>query len=190
MKNIIFALLFVIACFGFSANGQSKRVQNFEGEIRFGLTTPLGNYHNDNKKIGGGLGLELRYNLPEQPWDIGFHLGLTTAVRSFVETDDDGSVWESGDQSNRSLNMMLVGDYNFRQGKRVNPFVGIGLGFSSLDCLEWTYPTEGSYAVIAPRIGVELLHHVRFTLTSHINRNGYNNLELSLGVVIGGRPKK
>ena len=44
--------------------------------------------------------------------------------------------------------------------------------------------------LFAPRVGVEFIHHIRLTGQFNISRKGYNNFSLSIGFVLGGRPKK
>lgn len=182
---LIFAILATIAS---QAMAQSKTVQMLEGEIRAGLTAPLGGYHTGKAEIGAALGLEGRYNFKGTPWDCGLMLDVSTARRSYGHNDEDGY---DGWQSNRTLAFAAIGDYNFRQGTKVNPFAGAALGLGVYDVVGDKYfETEGKTFYFAPRIGVELLHHIRLMAQFNVCRKGYNNASLSLGFVIGGRPKK
>lgn len=189
MNIIRYSLLTATLLAGITAYAQRTEVKRWEGEARIGFTLPMGHYHGGNAEVGAGLGLELRYNLPHSPWDYGALLNVTTAVwdfsKFFGNPEDDYS------QSNRSANFILVGDYNFRQGKRCNPFVGLGVGWSSCEIVSgYFYGTEGTTGVLMPRAGIELFHHLRIGFSIHLNRHGYNNCELSIGGVLGGRPKK
>ena len=180
-------MYFLFVCILIATWGKMK-AQNekaFEGEMKIALTTPMGDYHQDTPMMGPGLGLEFRYNIPSSKWDCGIGLNLTTAIHKYKIEG------YTSDQSNRSLNLMLVGDYNFRQGKKVNPYLGCGLGFSFYDTInDVVYESSGTTFGIQPRAGLELFHHLRVAATFLINRKGYNNFELSVGVVFGGRPKK
>ena len=52
------------------------------------------------------------------------------------------------------------------------------------------FPSEGTSMLFAPRVGVELLYHIRLMAQFNISRKGYNNFSLTIGFVLGGRPKK
>lgn len=87
--------------------------------------------------------------------------------------------------------LALTGDYNFRQGTKINPFVGAAWGVAFNDVVGDKYfPSEGTSMLFAPRVGVELLYHIRLMAQFNISRKGYNNFSLTIGFVLGGRPKK
>ena len=162
----------------------------FEFEIRGGLTMPLGGYHGGDNDVGLSLGLELRYNTEEQPWDCGAFLQLDAASRNFYSQNHPGYV---GVQTNRIWAYGITGDYNFKQGYRVNPFVGMGVGIASLDQegdSKYKNITSTETFVFMPRAGVELFHHIRLTAHCMIVRRGFHTAALTIGFVIGGRPKK
>lgn len=183
-KIIIFVFTFLLCPLFCSA----QEVQNFEGEAYFGFTHPLSGFHNGDKLFGPELGLELRYNIPHTNWDCGVLLDASTAVYEFEEVAfKSDCVME---QSNRSVNFVLVGDYNFRQGAKVNPYVGAGIGLSSYEAIEdVVYKRSGNSFVFRPRAGVELFRHLRVGLDLNLNRKGFHNLGITIGGVIGGRPK-
>lgn len=202
IKNILKVFIFcaVISILGCIESSAQTAVQPFEGEIRMGLTTSLGQYKErtftddfESITIPGTktypsliMGLELRYNIPETKYDLGLFLELSGADHKFKF--DDGS---HVNQNNRTLAYGFTSHYNFRQGKKVNPFAGLALGFSSQDNVDWVfYPTHGWGYTISPRGGVELFHHLRLTAGFNITRKYFNNCFLTAGVVVGGRPKK
>ncbi|MDO5571145.1 MAG: hypothetical protein Q4F97_06725 [Bacteroidales bacterium] len=165
----------------------------------FGFTEPLGKFHDTNNKLGGALGLELRYNLRELPIDLGFQINITSAVHEtpiHLENSEGNSSWGEyyyAEQSNRTLGLALIGDWNFRQGRRVNPFIGAGVGWASHDLLNDCVYYDGdgeAKPLFIPRVGVEFFRHLRITLASNISRKGYNNLQLTVGLVFGGGIKK
>lgn len=43
--------------------------------------------------------------------------------------------------------------------------------------------------LFAPRIGIEFLYHIRLMAQFNICRKGYNNFSLTVGFVLGGKPK-
>lgn len=182
-KLIFIFIIFVVAC---QANAQSL-VQIMEGELRAGFTTPLGGYHTGKPQLSGALGIEGRYNFKGSPWDCGLMLDLSTARRGFEHLYNDGyDRW----QSNRTLALAAIGDYNFRQGNKINPFAGAALGVAFNDVVGDKYfPTNGTSMFFAPRVGVELVHHIRLMAQFNICRKGYNNFSFTLGLVLGGRPR-
>ncbi|MBD5170894.1 MAG: hypothetical protein HDT07_02660 [Bacteroidales bacterium] len=166
----------------------AQMVQKLEGEASLGFTVPLGNYHNGDKLAGPDFGLEVRYNIPHTAWDCGLALNVSTAVYKFDESPKTDWYWE---QSNRSINIMAVGDYNFKQGSKFNPYLGMGLGLCSYDAVnEVLYKESGIAFVFRPRIGIELFRHLRLAVFTNITKVGHSNFGVSIGGVIGGRPKK
>lgn len=186
--RIIFTLILIIAATSFNAYGNDNIVQMMEGEARAGLTLPLGGYHDGKSQISASLGLEGRYNFKGTPWDCGLMLDLSTARRGYEHLFNDGyDRW----QSNRTLAIAAVGDYNFKQGTKINPFVGTAIGVAFNDVVGDEYfPSKGTSMLFAPRIGVELLYHFRISAQFNICRKGYNNVSVNIGFVLGGRPKK
>lgn len=185
----LFKIIFsFVALAAIQANAQTKIVEMMEGEIRAGLTTPLGGYHTGKPQISGALGIEGRYNFKGTAWDCGLMLDLSTARRGYEHLYNDGyDRW----QNNRTLALAATGDYNFRQGKKINPFAGAALGVALNDVVGDKYfPTKGISMLFAPRIGVEFVYHIRLMAQFNICRKGYNNFSLTLGFVLGGRPKK
>ena len=128
MKKIGLALIDVVLCSLVNLRLRAQEVQSIELESRVGITFPLGNYFNGNTSIGPSLRLELRYNVPKSSWDCGLALNVTTAARKYYL--HDSTFYE---QSNRSVNVVLFGDYNFGQARKFNPYVGCGVGISFAD---------------------------------------------------------
>lgn len=186
--RFLLVLLLPFGFIGILTNAQTKDVHRVEVEFRAGLTAPVGAYHNGTVQIGAAFGIEGRYNIKGTPWDCGLMLEITTARRGFKPMCGRNiDIW----QSNRTLAISATGSYNFQQGKKVNPFGGFAIGVAGNDVVgDDVYPSKGVSLFLSPRIGVELLHHFRLMLASNISRKGYNNLQLSVGLVIGGGSKK
>lgn len=158
-----------------------QTVQKYEAEVWCGVALPIGGYHGGEGSGVGALGLNVRYNIKGTPWDAGAFLRLDVAQYEFGRLR----------QGNRTLGVGLSGGYNLRQGKRVNPFVNLGLGVGIHDIVsDEVYPAHGSTMVVIPTVGVELFYHIRVNAYSEISRQGYNMVGISLGLVIGGRPKR
>ena len=188
MLRKIKTVMALVVLYTVTAHAQTPIVQMMEGEIRAGLTTPLGGYHTGKAQVSATLGLEGRYNFKGTPWDCGLMIDLSTARRGFEHLYNDGyDRW----QSNRTLALAATGEYNFRQGTKINPFAGAALGVALNDVVGDKYfPSNGTSLYFAPRIGVEFLYHIRLMAQFNLCRKGYNNFSLTLGFVLGGRPKK
>lgn len=189
MKKVILFLLFVaVNSIAVYSQTSVRYVQKMEVELRAGLTTPLGDYHTGKSQTSASLGLEGRYNFRGTPWDCGIMLDLSTARRGYEHLYNDGyDRW----QSNRTLSFALTGDYNFRQGTKINPFVGTAVGVAYNDVVGDKYfPSNGISMVFSPRIGVEFFYHLRISAQLNLCRKGYNNLSVNLGLTFGGCPKK
>ncbi len=163
-----------------------QRVQKVEGGLNLGLVSAIGNFHNGTTLISPEISLDVRYNLPDSKWDVGLSALNSTAVYRFKLEDLDDA-----EQSNRTFAWVLTGHYNFKQGEKVNPYAGIGLGYAVLeDVTGHYYPQHAERLLIKPELGVELFHHLRVGLTSNISKKGFNNIGITIGGVIGGRPVK
>lgn len=185
-----FLLLIIAICsiMAMHIKAESLCVQMLEGEIRAGMTAPLGDYHTGKAQISGTLGIEGRFNFKGTPWDCGLMFDLSTARRDYEHLYNDGyDRW----QNNRTLGLAVTGNYNFRQGTKINPFVGMAMGVAFHDVVGDKYfPSKGTSMLFSPRLGVEFIYHIRLMAQFNICRNGYNNFSLSVGFVLGGRPKK
>ncbi len=160
-------------------------VQIFEGEANFGAALPADKYHVARGKGGLTMGLSMRYNIPETRFDCGITADFTGVIRDFERNP------HTYQQTNRILSLALTGAYNFRQGKKVNPFAGIGIGVGFYDTVgDRIYDVSGTGAVFIPKVGVELWSHLRVFASAHIIRKGFNSIDIGLAVVIGGRKKK
>ena len=160
-------------------------VQIFEGEANFGAALPADKYHVARGKGGLTMGLSMRYNIPETRFDCGITADFTGVIRDFERNP------HTYQQTNRILSLALTGAYNFRQGKKVNPFAGIGIGVGFYDTVgDRIYDVSGTGAVFIPKVGVELWSHLRVFASAHIIRKGFNSIDIGLAVVLGGRKKK
>lgn len=170
----------VAAVCGCAVGVSGQDVQRFEGELSVGLTAPISKFHGGRTEIGPQFGLEGRYNFPYSAFDCGLLVDVTTAVYGL----------RGDEQSNRSINLVVNGDYNFRQGEKVNFYAGAGIGLSmNEEVTAHIYPHQGTSFLFRPRIGVELFRHLRIGLNLNVNRVGFSNAAITIGGVIGGRPK-
>lgn len=166
----------------------APKVQMLEGGAFVGISGPLGGYRGGGGAVGPMFGLDMRYNFEETPYDVGLLFSFEMADRSYRLPELEGEFT----QRNRVLFFGLTGSYNFRQGRKINPFAGVGVGMAHIDNV-WSkvYPIR---ATVKPSVmlqgGVELFYHIRLTAHLQFCRKGYNTMGLTLGFNIGGHPKK
>lgn len=191
MKKLILILgLILCPLFSFTMQSESIRVQLMEGEFRGGVTIPVEPYKHGRLSLSYAFAFEWRLNFRGSPWDCGLMAGVTTASRHY-ESHLNGGILTQHFQNNRTWILAATGDYNFGQGKRINPFVGTAMGFGyNKTKNRWIYPSEGSTFVFIPRGGVEIARFLRIMGEFNLSRRAYNNFSLTLGLVVGGRPKK
>ena len=120
-----------------------------------------------------------RYNFLHKPVDMGLELYIGSTAREY----------DAANLSNRILSVSAFSDYNFRRGKKFSPFVGIGMGIASCKVVQGAYGTDAARAVVTPRLGVELLGHIRMTCYSKLCFKGYNHVGVSVGYAFGGGKK-
>lgn len=119
--------------------------------------------------------LEIRYNFKNSPWDAGIAIACLRPCYNIKNG------FQQGISSTDAFPYFgLVGDYNFGQGKKVNPYLGLGLGMNALE----------NRFMAAPRIGVEILTHLRIEATFYAGNREDSFFSLSIGAVLGGKPKK
>lgn len=188
-RTIALFLLFIGLFASIPAKAEARRVQPVEVEMKLGVTMPVGSFYGAERQPSPSLELlEIRYNEKNTPWDFGLMLDFSVADWAH------GPIYKEytrPSQRNRTLALAFVSDYNFKQGHKVNPFAGIGVGVGINDWVGEEYrSTGGPTLVCTPRIGVELLYHIRLATQLNLSRKGYHNAAFTIGFVIGGRPKK
>ena len=187
IPQLLFSLLFIITP---ALTKAQYHVGRIEGEIRGGMSLGIEPYHGGRIKPSYSYAIEGRYNIGATGWDCGLMAGVTTSRRDYI-TDHVGGIRSGLEQNNRTWIMAATGDYNFRQGNRISPYIGCGLGYGYNQTTNaWIYPSEGSSLVFMPRGGVEIAGFLRLMAEFNVCRKGYNNFALTVGFVLGGRPKK
>lgn len=182
MKKILLLLFLALSCVG---RAQTKPVKPFEFEFTTGVCMPLGAYHNGDALETPVLAMNLRYNIKNTPWSCGFLWQIDSARQDFWHNKADK--W----QNNRTISLALTGEYNWGQGKKVNPFAGIsiGAGFNQTIGDSFIDEREGASLAFIPKIGVELWHFLRVNTHLQLSRKGFHTYGFSLGFVLGGRPR-
>lgn len=196
MKRYLFALM--LCCMSMGARAQwfnNNPVRNFEWELKFGLAATLNSEQPFcSAKVGTAYGTELRYNFKKRPFNLG--MAIDYLYIPFTENNEFHSKLQK-----QLITLKLVSEYDFKRGAKINPFVGAGFGVGIVDCTVFPdhYDSDGNVcyidrgnfcrSVFSLRAGVELLHHIRLSGQFNFPGIGYNNFALTLGAVIGGRPK-
>lgn len=188
--------MLVAAFFAFESVAQTTDVRRFEWEVGLGLADGLSSLNLDKCTPGPKLYTELRYNIKALPIDLGIHATSSYFWRSAEQVQNINRLKTS------SVNIMAVADYNFRRGKNLSIFAGVGLGLGILDItaplsfdntqMNWSGYITGDRAerlAFMPRIGVELWNHLRVTLALTTQEKANNQYTLNIGVVFGGGRK-
>lgn len=161
-------------------------VQRVEGELFAGIPFPADSYHGATAKPGLQLGAAIRYNFTGTPFDVGLQFDYTIVNHGNIQSEN-----YYGGQTNTLLSLTATGAYNFRQGHNVNPFAGIGMGFARMHVDQgYPYPVNGYNYLLVPKIGCEFWGLFRVYASAHVIRKGFNSLEIGIGVVLAGRPKR
>lgn len=196
MKKLF--LLLAVALVALSASAQlyqkPEKVGKFEIEPFYGLGFGY-KYHGQCSDLAATTGVELRGNISNSPWAIGGFMRFDAVSYNFKDYYvPENTIMFDKRQDNYILSLGAVTEFNFRQGRKVNPFAGFSLGFSiyaTEDNGGYSHPhdTEGTSAIFIPRIGVELWGWVRFTAYTVLLRKGYNATGITVGVTFGGKRK-
>jgi opacity protein-like surface antigen len=188
MRNFLVSILLAFSCLFVSA-GERVEVQPIEGGLNFGITPAINKLYGGTPKVGLFIGFELRYNIPNTNFDFGVYGDIKDMAHRYnVVGEEDGVAYSDRFDVISNVNSYgFVAHYNFGQGKKINPFVGLGLGLTHC---QWDGEYMGTTLATTPRFGVELFHHLRISFQFEFNSMDYNSASISVGFVIGGRPKK
>ncbi|MDE5809897.1 MAG: porin family protein [Muribaculaceae bacterium] len=186
MRTKIF-IIALLAALSVSA-AKPKDVSRIEVEVKGGTNIPFKAIHYGSK-AGLTLGVDARYNLKDQPFDVGVSFLANWAQGEGTHTFDDG-ISLPYSCSHRTLAGLITGGYNLRRGYKVNPYAGVGIGIGGTSIGEDWILHDAVKAVFVPKIGVELLYNFRLEISTVVTRNHFNSLNFTLGLVFGGRPKK
>lgn len=168
------------------AMAQAGSVRPVEFELHYGIAYQWNNMHGANRSGGPSGGVELRYNF-RSPIDVALLIDLTTV---YYEKKQESS--DKLEQGNLTTMIGFAADYNIKQGKAINPFFGCCVGFALHDlCLDTINATNDGQNTLAirPRIGVEMWRHLRLSLSSTLSCKYYDNMCISVGLVLGGEKK-
>lgn len=184
MRKMIVAIVAIVVSMMAEVSAQSgyvvRDVGAVEVELGVGLATAANRMSEYGKsRQGVDANVELRYNFAAQPVD----LGLYASVCSIYRCDRVGDYAKS--YKFVSENLLLTSDYNFFQGGKVSPFVGLGVGVAWSD-IAANDRNGGTHFTFMPRVGVELSHHLRLTVSYKVFDRANNHLTLSLGYAFGG----
>ncbi len=184
-------IMLLLSCFAAQqvvAKCPAKRVRAIEFEIGAGMITPTNKIDFDRNKVGYNIFAELRYNHKSRPFDIGLRLDGDTFNR---ELKVDKNLFKF-----RSLNAMVVADWNINRQGVFSPFLGVGIGggLTSNEAMSFKDVTNQPFKetinraafTIMPRVGVELFHRARVTFYYKYLKNTNSHFGLSAGFVIGG----
>ncbi|MDE7426233.1 MAG: hypothetical protein K2M79_00340 [Muribaculaceae bacterium] len=183
-KKFLVMLCVMMASVGASARfyESPKAVQRYEGGAFAGVNIPMNTNSDYDSRSGIDLGAEFRVNLKNSPFDVG--------VIMMLRGMDYRYKWIDYDSSRGIFALSVCGDFNFRQGYKVNPFVGAGAGVAINGNNNNNDVYKGPSTLILFRAGVELWYHVRLTADMSFTVKGFSCAGLTVGFSLGGRPRK
>jgi hypothetical protein len=143
----------------------------FDIEIGFDVPLAASKVEGTTNSVVPFLYVEGRWQLETQPLDVGFHVGISGIKRK-----------SSGGHDNyNTFTILAVTDWQFGRGKRINPFIGTGLGVSKngsptmIDGNKWAFAAT-------PRVGVRFFQHVNFSVGYLATQKDYSRLYCNLGL--------
>ena len=189
IKRITTLIIATVCCS--VAFAQKVEVRRLEGEVGIGGVNGVNSLSMDNCSVGPKLYAELRYNFRALPIDAGVQVS-----GSFFHRDTEGQAQRL---KSKSYNVMAVADYNFRRGKSLSFFAGVGIGVGVLEmsapiAIQTPSAQWGGYSTgegkeklcVSPRVGVELFNHLRLSFFYMAEERANNHIGISLGGVLGG----
>lgn len=178
MKKFLLVLFALLPMCGFAQQQEPEfEVQRIEWSMNFGASLFKDKFFDVlAPRDGYVLDTELRYNFLQVPVDVG--LMLNYDMRIMDDYAYDRVDWYD------SNTFMAVSDYNFRRGHGVSCFAGLGVGVTSY------YRWDAHKFTIMPRVGVEFFNFLRVTAAYQVGMGSKQNLNITLGLVIGGYRKR
>lgn len=143
----------------------------------------------------------LRYNFDNLPVDVGGEISIGATPHPYY----DPMELNEGDVFTRMYVMVSpAAHYNFRGGKNVSYYLGLGIGagvgitnyFESChtgpeDVIVEEWKRDRHFvASLTPRVGVELFRHVRVGLLARVPTDGDVTIGPSISVVLGGGKRR
>jgi len=195
MKKFTLLAILAILCSSicFAQSRRSSKMDNVGfAEFEVGLGPIWGsNYQYGDSQTGFQGFVEARLNL-NSPIDVGLQCSMGKFNRKYENESTKGYTWNK-------ICVLGFFDYNFRILPDVAPFIGIGAGGSSSEIYykvanensASSFDTEKSGRfVLCPRIGVELISHLRVTLEyKFMASSKYNYGGINIGWAFGGGNK-
>jgi GNAT superfamily N-acetyltransferase len=171
-KVIMMAAVAVMAAMSASANAQEKKdYGKFDFEIGYQVSQGSESIPAPNYTYTPYGYVEARWQLNAVPVDLGAHIGVALYKRT------------SGDRrysTIRTFPIMAVGDWQFGRGAKVNPYVGLGLGYAEVkDATDWS-SSKWSPA-ISPRLGVRFFKCANLSVGWLATDIEYSRLYCNLG---------
>lgn len=183
MKRILFAIAIILASMATEATAQRYVVRDvaaIEADINVGIATAANKIDMYGRtRQGIDANIELRYNFATAPVDLGIYYSICTIPRG----ESVGNAAKSYDFN--SMNLLLTSDYNFYQGRRVSPFVGLGMGVAWSE-INADGTSHGTHFAIMPRVGIEIASRLRISLAYKAFDRANNHLVVGIGIAFGG----
>ena len=165
MKKIVLICMAVFSSLSLFA--QDKEYGKFDFEIGFDIPVAASKVEGTTNSSVPFLYIEGRWQLESQPLDVGFHVGLSGIKRKF----------SGGHDNYNSYTILAVTDWQFGRGKRVNPYVGVGLGVA----LNYPIWSDADGFAATPRVGVRFFKWANLSMGYLFTHRDYSRLYCNLG---------
>lgn len=164
MRRIILSAALLLLSVASFAQKHERKVTAFEAGYNAGVAGGITTFE-----------FEARYNF-RSPWDVGLRECLDYS--NMLGNASDPVTYD------------IVTDYNYRQGKNISFFVGVGAGITTYTYIDWDNDKDGRETMFhfMPRAGIELMNRLRLTAYADTYAFGDEsaNLGLSAGLTLGG----
>ncbi|MDR2911867.1 MAG: hypothetical protein LBV38_00990 [Alistipes sp.] len=169
MKKLLIVLFLVVLAL--PVCGQRDVMGYGKFDLELGFENPIAAAHipgMTNHITFPFLYIEGRWQLENQPIDVGFRFGYSP-----VQRNDGGKYYY------KALPLMAVADWQFGRGKKVNPYVGLGAGVS-MNSVGYNGYASPDFAVL-PRVGVRFFRFMNLSASYLLTRKEYSRLYANLG---------
>ncbi len=174
-KTILFALAMLICMTSYAQkteeNKESKdgKYGKFDMEIGFQSSILTSRSPGDSYTVYPFFFLESRWQLKQQPINVGLSVSASQIVRHYEGFSD---------KTFRTIPIMAIADYQFGRGKKVNPYVGLGVGIS---LNQNDYDPFKTYFAATPRIGVRFFKFMNLQVGYLLTLRDYSRMYVNLG---------
>ena len=149
IRRITAIIVALLVGFSTLASAQEKP-HNYEVGAGVNVYGILGSVGGPGRSLGPGVHFEYRYDLSDR---------LDVGARAYYKYGDGRSA-PTGEPTYgitfNQIGLKAVADYNFRPGKLLRPYIGVGAGAGVLFDKTYMGTDSSTYGTVGPRLGLQL----------------------------------